>query len=263
MKTVTIVIFGIWSFTAQCALGEESESATSKNGRGTLVGTIAFEGDIPSRERIVRTGDSSVKDSKKCAQSNRYKEDLIVDAKSHGIANVYIYMRRKPVGWNPSYDISKPLVIETRNCRYTPHTSLSLVGQKILVKSRDADVAYNPHFYSIKNPPYCRLTTIAQTDLLYSEVFHAAESVPVQLRCDIHSWMKAWVLVLDHPFAAITNRKGEFTIPNIPAGTHVFRVWHERTGWLEKNLTATIVADQTNELGTRHYTAKLFELVDE
>ena len=54
-------------------------------------------------------------------------------------------------------------------------------------------------------------------------------------------------LPLDHPFAAVTNDKGEFEIPGLPAGTHRFKVWHEGAGFLQSSLAVTVKADGTVE----------------
>jgi hypothetical protein len=39
--------------------------------------------------------------------------------------------------------------------------------------------------------------------------------------------MSAWQLPLDHPYGAVTNENGEFSIQNLPAGKHKFTIWHE------------------------------------
>lgn len=74
------------------------------------------------------------------------------------------------------------------------------------------------------------------------------ESLPVKVTCDKHSWMLAWWLVLDHPYAAVTDKQGKFRIAKLPAGEHSFRVWHPRIGYINRELTVTIEADQTTKL---------------
>ena len=59
------------------------------------------------------------------------------------------------------------------------------------------------------------------------------EFLPMQVKCDIHAWMKAYWLVLDHPYMAITDKNGKFNIEKIPEGEHEFIVWHERIGYLD------------------------------
>lgn len=77
-----------------------------------------------------------------------------------------------------------------------------------------------------------------------------AESLPTQIKCDIHPWMSAYVLVLDHPYAAVTDQYGKFKIENLPAGELEFRYWHERPGYVEKSVKIKIEAGTTKDLGT-------------
>jgi hypothetical protein len=58
---------------------------------------------------------------------------------------------------------------------------------------------------------------------------------PITVTCNVHSWMRAYGFVLEHPFAAVTNEKGEFTIENAPLGAKLQLVaWHEAAGFFLK-----------------------------
>jgi hypothetical protein len=52
----------------------------------------------------------------------------------------------------------------------------------------------------------------------------------LQAKCSVHPWMGAYVAILDHPFYAITNESGVFTLPKLPAGTYDLESWHEVFG---------------------------------
>lgn len=49
----------------------------------------------------------------------------------------------------------------------------------------------------------------------------------VPVVCDIHSHMSAYILVFSHPFFAVTDAEGRYSIPNIPSGTYTLKVWSE------------------------------------
>jgi hypothetical protein len=50
----------------------------------------------------------------------------------------------------------------------------------------------------------------------------------IKLRCDAgHTWMSAYVHVFDHPFYAVTDAKGRFTIKDVPPGKYTLEYWHE------------------------------------
>ena len=58
--------------------------------------------------------------------------------------------------------------------------------------------------------------------------------------------MAAYVAVLPHPWAALTDETGRFTLRSVPAGTYKVYAWHEVLGTLTRevklngNHTATV-----------------------
>ena len=52
----------------------------------------------------------------------------------------------------------------------------------------------------------------------------------VKVYCHIHSHMSATILVLDHPYFAVPDLDGAFTLPNVPSGRYTIVGWHERVG---------------------------------
>ena len=50
------------------------------------------------------------------------------------------------------------------------------------------------------------------------------------LRCGIHPWMHALVMVTEHPYYALTDESGHFKIEGIPEGSYTLSVWHEELG---------------------------------
>jgi plastocyanin len=49
----------------------------------------------------------------------------------------------------------------------------------------------------------------------------------VPISCDIHSHMSAYLLVFSHPFFAVTDDDGKYSIASVPAGTYSLVVWSE------------------------------------
>ena len=71
-------------------------------------------------------------------------------------------------------------------------------------------------------------------------VYKLAEQEPISVVCDIHAWMRAYHLPIDHPFAAVSGEDGTFEIKDLPAGKHEFKIWHEAGGMLEKAFVVTV-----------------------
>ena len=49
----------------------------------------------------------------------------------------------------------------------------------------------------------------------------------VPVSCDIHSHMSAYILIFVHPFFAVTDDDGRYSIPGVPSGTYTLAVWSE------------------------------------
>lgn len=57
--------------------------------------------------------------------------------------------------------------------------------------------------------------------------------------CNIHPQMAAYVMVLDTPYFAVSDRQGRFTIPQVPVGPVRYHAWRPGGGILNGELTVT------------------------
>jgi hypothetical protein len=48
--------------------------------------------------------------------------------------------------------------------------------------------------------------------------------------CNVHGWMQAYVGVTTHPYNAVTDQSGSFTLANVPPGDYEVEAWHEQFG---------------------------------
>lgn len=62
---------------------------------GTISGQIVVEGDVPDPV-LLFAKDDDIKDKEVCATKDHYAEVLIVDPQTKGLANVFIYLAKKP-----------------------------------------------------------------------------------------------------------------------------------------------------------------------
>lgn len=61
----------------------------------------------------------------------------------------------------------------------------------------------------------------------------------VKVYCDIHSNMEAFVLVLPNRFFARPNERGEFQLPELPAGRYTLVAWHPDYGEVRESIEVT------------------------
>ncbi|MBL8819127.1 MAG: hypothetical protein JNL58_24065 [Planctomyces sp.] len=211
------------------------DTAISDEGWGSIKGKISFEGSPPPVTPIEITRDEEV-----CGKFGLVDESLVVHPDSRGIRYIAIWIESRdkiPVHPDLQATSKKLAEIDNKDCRFEPHMLTLRTKEPLLLKNSDP-VAHNAAIYARRNTPSSEVIAANQPS---KKSFPKAELMPVRVDCSIHSWMKAWILILDHPYAAITNEHGEFSIKQIPPGKWKFRFWHERPQWI-KQLKASGVA---------------------
>ena len=253
--TLSALPFLAWHVSSQprsAAIAADDESY------GSISGQFVFEGDVPPRPLLFKAGDQKVKDPAICAAVDMPSDELIVDDATKGIANVFVFLP-KAKAIHPKLKISgtKEVVFDQKGCRFVPHALFARTDQKVLVKSSDA-CAHNTHTFPVRATPVNFILPPNSRDGI--PVPNRIPDVqPIEVKCDIHPWMKAYWLILDHPYAAITDSDGKFTIADLPAGDYEFRVWHEKIGHLDKAWKVTVEAGKTTDLGVTRIPAARFE----
>lgn len=217
-----------------------STAGVAPSATGTFRGTVKWSGAIVNRPPLIPKGDSRGRDEY-CASTGIPDETLLVDSESRGLANVFVYLREPPAGFHEAAP-TEPLKLEIRNCRFSPHVSIARVGQPVEIHVRDP-IRHNLHWNAVRNVKFGQV--VAPNIGVFKETFLKPERIPTIMTCDLHPWMAGRCLIQDHPFAAITNAKGEFAIPNLPPGNYQFIVWHERSGYLIRNLAIEIGLGKT------------------
>ncbi len=215
---------------------------------GTIKGKIVLKDAVPKPVLLHAKG-ANIKDGETCAAMDVYKDDLVVDADTKGIANVFVFLAKAPKSIHPDAATPEPKVIfDQEHCIFKPHALVVQAGQTVEVLNSDP-VAHNTHTYPLRNQGVNILVAPNTEKGNGVDVPTATrESLPHEVKCDFHPWMKAVWLVVDHPYAAATNEKGEFTIKNLPVGDHSFRIWHERAGWLDRKYKVSVKAGDNAEL---------------
>ena len=192
----------------------------------TLRGRLVFSGELPEAEQLEVT-----RDEQYCGPFNLYNESLIVNPDNRGVKNVAVFLRtKKPIPAHPSYDRARRQAVnlDNRNCRFTPRM-LTLRTRQTLQATSSDPVSHNVAVYARRNDPFSEIVPSGQP---LEKVFARPESVPIRVDCSIHAWMRAWIVITDHPYAAVTDEDGRFEMAYVPEGTWTFRFWHERSGYV-------------------------------
>jgi hypothetical protein len=254
------VVVSLPSAGVQLALAQEEKKEDPRKtelppGTGILKGKITLKGTAPTLPPLVKKGDPAAKDSAVCAAMDVADESLIV--KGGAIENVVIYLQKAPTGYTPPAVPANEVIFDQKGCQFYPHVMAVRAGQVIRVKSDDP-IAHNTHTSPFRSKEFNQ--AIGAKDRVGVKLVHdKAENVPVKVKCDLHPWMSAYHVVTNHPFAAVTDAKGEFEIVGVPAGKHEFTIWHEKPGYIERKKAVTIAAGDVARLDLEVDVAKIMK----
>jgi len=207
------------------ALGLLLATSASADEWGTLKGRFVLGGD-PAAAAALKVD----KDVEVCGKHKLVSEEVVVGA-DKGVANVVVFVRDKKVKVKPELEAAakavKP-VLDNSNCRFEPHVLFVQAGQEVEIKNSDT-VGHNSNIATVKNAPSNNLIPAGGK---VTAKFAAEEAVPAQVTCNIHPWMKAWLVVRDNPYAAVSKADGSFEIADLPAEELELQFWHEKAGYI-------------------------------
>ena len=195
---------------------------------GTLKGHVKYDGKAPKKKKLRMDADPVCGSS----HSSPVLSENFKMASDGSMAEALVYL--KNVKYNGGVP-SEPAVLDQKGCIYMPHVFGMVAGQELLIKNSDATL-HNIHSMPKVNKEF----NFAMPKVVKEKkaTFSKSEPDPFYIKCDVHPWMKTWVLVSDHPYFAVTDAKGNFSIEGIPAGTYEVVCWQEKFG--KRTLTAEV-----------------------
>ncbi|HXV82962.1 MAG TPA: hypothetical protein VEG60_24110 [Candidatus Binatia bacterium] len=155
--------------------------------------------------------------------------DLVISS-SNGIQNVVVSLHGVPAGTKAPANPAAAKMDQKR-CVFVPRVVVVPVGGTVEFLNSDR-LLHNVRGGGKENPPFNRAQPHARTIAIG---FKSPEVLRID--CDLHSWMRGWVVVAEHPFYTVTNEEGEFIFENIPPGKYTLHVWQEVLGRGEQDIT--------------------------
>ena len=206
---------------------------------GTIRGRISLAGRPPGNP-IIRMGADPL-----CSRLNRgtrVVQETVLATIEGGLANVFV----KLDGTFPATAVpTAPVTIDQRRCVYGPRVVGVRVGQTLAVRNSDA-LMHNVHGVSAVGNSF----NVSQPKAGMIRTFPmAGAETMLRLRCDVHSWMTAYVGIVSHPYFTVSSADGAFEITGVPAGTHTIRTWHERYGELTQTVRVQVGATAAVDIG--------------
>jgi plastocyanin len=134
------------------------------------------------------------------------------------------------------------LTLKNRDGRFSPHVQLAPLGASILVSNLDPFTHNaritgrgNRQFWNALLPPQGEAKTASfESPGLYT------------IFCDMHPWMKAYLIVTDQPSYGLSQADGVIRLTELPSKSgQVVDLWHETLG--RARITLDLLADKENK----------------
>ncbi len=132
-------------------------------------------------------------------------------------------------------------VLDQKKCAYEPPALAARAGSTLEVRNSDP-VMHNVRAVAGAQPLFNVAMPLEGMSLRKPL---PATPGTVQVKCDVHPWMRAVVRTFDHPYFTSTDAQGRFRL-EVPEGTHTLVLWHGRLP--EASRPITVKAGETTRL---------------
>jgi hypothetical protein len=238
--------------------GALTELATT--GWGTLKGRVTLAGSPPANldEETKKLQEAmKAKDNAHCLAD--VPADHAADKEQQtwrigqngGVQNVFVWLN-PPAGKFFKVDTQDKtwkdeVVLDQPHCAFEPHAFVLFpsyidpktkksaeTGQKFIIRN-NAKMPHNTNWKGdAANPGDNKIIPGKEEGKPPSTLAVELSPSPkeVDIKCDIHTWMRAYARVFNHPYAAVTDKDGNYEIKHVPTGAEVHIVtWHEAAGF--------------------------------
>jgi hypothetical protein len=187
---------------------------------GSVVeGRVRLQGAPPRPKTIQVSQDADV-----CGAT---REVYLVRVENGGVDDAVVWIDDIQRGKAFSFP---PAKIDQKNCSYLPHVVIMQVGD-LNITSGDP-IPHSVHTRALHNRDYNESMSPLQSDISLS--FPRPDVISV--RCDLHGWMQAYVVVAENPYYAISENGGQFKLDGVPEGHYHLKVWSESLGTSEQEI---------------------------
>ena len=192
---------------------------------GSVEGFVGFGDNFPPPKKLTVSKDHGV-----CGASV-IDEEFVIDPESHGLANAVIFWQSASVKNDGPGD--EPAVLAQTACRYDPHVQVAPSGTEVLRVLNNDGILHNVHVFDDEGKT---IFNFAQPGFKKQIDKALPDTKIINIKCDVHEWMNAYILVLENAVYTVTDEKGRFKLDGLVPGPQKVRIWHEGLGSTNKEV---------------------------
>jgi plastocyanin len=182
---------------------------------GVLIGRVRFAGEPPKGESLTVRKNTDVCGEHKPSQA-------LVLGPTNGVKGTIVSLEGVERGKRaPGFEL------DNARCLFVPHVSAVMVGAKVRIRNSDP-ILHSTHGFLDRLTVFNIALPTKDQSVDITQRFKKPGVVEVV--CDAHTHMRAWIVVREHPYFAVSDDKGQFRIDEIPPGRYRVTAWHE--GWV-------------------------------
>lgn len=202
-----------------------------------LSGSITFTGKAPEARSIDMSADPSCYEE----NPNPKTEDTIVN--NGKLVNVLVFVKDDSILNSYTFELpATQVTLEHKRCRYEPHVMGMRVGQQLQITNNDR-TQHNTHPTPKLNVEWNQTQPPGAPPLVKT---FARQEDAIPFKDNHHPWEKAYVGVFNHPFFAVSDEFGSYSIKGLPPGRYTVVAWHERFG--EKTVDISLVQGEARDV---------------
>ncbi len=190
----------------------------------SIWGEVKFTGPLPKLSRIKVT-----KGQDYCGEA--IPDETYLVNSIGGLKNAVLFLEQAPASAAPA---RKEHMLENSGCRFVPRVLAIMKGEKLFVKNSDPKL-HIVHSYLDKRTVFNLSLPFRGHTMDITRKINKAGIL--QVNCDTHAWMRGYIHIFDHPFFAVSDEQGSFTIPDVPPGKYTLKAWHEEVGIQSREIT--------------------------
>ncbi len=190
---------------------------------GGIKGTVIFEGEAPDRAPVDRKADPV------CAKTAQLSDDIVVTKGKLAGVLVRVTTGTPPPPPTVPKAALAPVVLEQKDCTYSPRVFTLEPSQGIVVRNAD-ETFHNVHGTLRGKELFNKPQPKQSPELSLPEPSGTTPGDVIEIACDVHPWMHAWGVVSDNRFHAVTGTDGSFEIDGLDPGTYTLEAWHPILG---------------------------------